>query len=205
MSNAHIEENLLEKYAMGVLPGPPRAELDEHLLACPECQSRLVQLDGFLAAFRPAVLQMQTRPGVARKPFGLLPRLVWLGSAAALAVCLLLVILRPGARPAAPAIIQMQALRGLDRAARLTAGQSALLVFDVAALAAPAKYEIEVVDLSGKAIWTVETVAKGGRLSVPVRKLEPGSYWVRVYRDQPEKGLLEEYALRVEQPFGVNR
>lgn len=205
MSGDHIEENLLEQYAMGDLPEQPRAALDEHLLGCPDCQSRLVQLDAFLAAFRPAVLQMQKQPVAARKQFRLLPRLAWLGSVAVLAACLLFLILRPGIHPAAPAIVQMQALRGPERAVRLTAGQSAVLVFDVSGQAQPVKYEIEVVDRSGKAISTFEAEAKGETLSVPVRKLESGSYWVRVYRDLPEKRLFEEYALRVAKPSGVKK
>jgi hypothetical protein len=72
-----------------------------------------------------------------------------------------------------------------------------LLVFDLAGTARPAKYEVEVVDSLGKALSTVAAETKEDRLSIPVRKLEPGSYWVRVYRYQPEKSLLEEYALRV--------
>lgn len=205
MTGDHIEENLLEQYAMGGLPEPPRAAVDEHLLSCPDCQSRLVQLDAFLAAFRPAVLQMQKQPVAARQQFRRFPRVAWVGSAAALAACLLLLILRPGIRPTAPAVIQMQALRGPESAVRLTAGQSAVLVFEVSGQARPVKYEIEIVDRSGKAISTFEAEAKGETLSVPVRKLESGSYWVRVYRDQPEKRLFEEYALRVAMPSGVKR
>jgi len=205
VSGAHIEENLLEQYAMGVLPDRPRTTVDEHLLVCLECQARLVQVDEFLAAFRPAVLQVCTQPLVARKQFRLLPRFVRLGSVAALAACVLFVILRPGAHPVAPAIIQMRAFRGTDRAARLPAGRSAMLVFNVAGQSRLAKYEIEVVDLSGKAIWTVETEAKGDSLRIGIRKLDPGSYWVRIYRGQPDKRLLEEYALRVEQPSIVKR
>jgi hypothetical protein len=205
VSKTHIEDNRLEQYAMGALPEQPRAAVDEHLLACADCQSRLVQIDLFLAAFRPAILQMQTQPAVARKEFRLFPRLVWPASVAAMAACLLLVTVGPGAHPVAPAIVQMQALRGPGRVARLTAGQSALLVFDVAGEASPAKYEIEVVDRSGKAVYTAATEAIGDTLSFPVRKLYPGSYWVRVYRDRPEKELLEEYALRVEKPSGRTR
>jgi hypothetical protein len=203
MSNDHIEENLLEQYAIGDSPEQSRAAIDEHLLCCQDCQSRLVQLDTFLAAFRPAVLQMQKQPATARKQFRLLPRLVWLGSAAALATCLLFLILVPGTHPVAPAIIQMHALRGPERAVRLTAGQSAVLVFDVSGQAQAVKYEVEVVDRSGKPISTFEAETKGETLSVPVRKLESGSYWVRVYRD--EKRLLEEYALRVAKPSGVEK
>jgi len=199
MSSDHIEENLLEQYAMGALPEPALPALDEHLLGCPDCQARLVQLDAFLAAFRPAVHEMQEQP-VARRQFRFLPKLVWLGPVAALAAGLVFVVLRPGTHPVAPAVIQMRALRGPEQAARLIAGQSALLVFDVSGQAAPAGYEIEVVDRSGGSVWTVRAEAKGATLSVPVRKLQPGSYWVRVYRDQPEKALLEEYALRVVKP-----
>jgi anti-sigma factor RsiW len=205
MSSDHIEENLLEQYAMGVLAEQPRAALDEHLLGCPDCQSRLVQLDAFLAAFRPVVLQMKKHPVTGQKQFRSFSQLVWLSSAAALAACLLFLILKPGAQPAAPAIIQMQALRGPESAARLTAGQSAVLVFDVSGQAQPARYEIEVVDNSGKAVWTIETEAKGATLNVPLRALESGSYWVRVYRNQPEKRLFEEYALRVAEPSPVKR
>jgi Putative zinc-finger len=204
VSSVHIEENLLEQYAIDALPEQPRAEVDEHLLGCPECQSRLVQLDAFLAAFRPAVLEIQREPAGGKR-FRLLPRLVWLSSVAVPAACLVILFLRPAVRPVAPAIIQMQALRGPERAVQVTPGQSALLVFDVAGHAVPAAYEIELVDRSGRAVWTVHAEAKDQTLSVPVRKLDPGSYWVRMYRVQPTKELLEEYALRVAEAFRVKR
>jgi len=199
MPGEHIEEYLLEQYAMDALPEQPRAALDEHLLGCADCQARLVQLDAFLSAFKPAILQMQEQPA-ARRNFFRLPRLVWLGSAAMVATCGLILMVRPAANTVAPAVIQMQALRGPEKAARLTAGQPAFLVFDVGGQAGPSKYEIEVVDRSGKEIWTDVVETKDDTLRIPARKLAPGSYWVRVYRDQIEKKLLGEYALLVVKP-----
>lgn len=204
MSDKHIEESLLEQYAMDVLPEQLRAGLDEHLLGCQDCQSRLVQLDTFLNAFRPAVRQMRQQP-VATRRIRLFPRLVWLAPVAALTASLVFLVLRPGVPAVTPAFVQMRALRGPETAARLTAGQPAVLVFDIAGRDRGAKYEVEVVDPLGKTVWTVACESKEERLSVPVRKLEPGSYWVRVYRNQPERSLLEEYALRVAKPSGVTK
>src|SRR6185312_7032512 len=96
MSSDHIEENLLERYAMGALAEEPRAALDEHLLGCQDCQTRLIQIDAFLAAFRPAVREMRGQPATGRKPFLFVPKLVWPGSIVALAACLLFLVLRPG-------------------------------------------------------------------------------------------------------------
>ena len=195
MSN-HIEENLLERYAMGLVPEQLLAELEEHLLACPDCQSRLMQLDQFLAAFRQAAPGIQTQPAPLWTRFRFLVRPAWLAPAAALAAGLLFVVLKPGAPPVAPAIVQMQALRGPEIAAQLAAGKPALLVFDVRDAETTGGFEVEVVDLNGKPVLALETEAKDGRLSVPVPKLGRGSYWVRVYRGGPERRLLEEYALR---------
>lgn len=195
MSDTHIEENLLEQYAMDALPEQQRTGVDEHLLECMDCQARLIQVDAFLHAFRPAVVEMRQQPTVKWR-MRFFPRLVWLAPAAATAMLVFLVF-RPGIQSVAPAIIQMRALRGIESVARLTAGQPAVLVFDVAGRDRAAKYEVEVVSPLGKAVFAAAAETKEGKLSVPLRNLEPGSYWVRVYRSQPEKSLLEEYALKV--------
>jgi anti-sigma factor RsiW len=197
MSSPHIEENLLERYAMGPLPEQILAVLEEHLLVCPDCQSRLVRLDEFVAAFREVASKIQSRPARGWTPLRRFPRLAWAVPAAALAAALLLMIFKPGTTPAAPAIVHMQALRGPEALARIAAGQPALLVFDVPETGAPVKYEVEVVDPNGAPVLTVESESHAGQLSVPVRKLGRGSYWVRVYQHLPGRRLLEEYALRV--------
>ncbi len=54
--DVHIPEDLLETYAMGQLPAPHCAPLEEHLLICPNCQIRLEKTDEFVCAVRAAVL-----------------------------------------------------------------------------------------------------------------------------------------------------
>lgn len=53
---AHIDEDVLEQYAMGQLD-PDSAQLatvEEHLLICSACQQSLQELERFLAALRHA-------------------------------------------------------------------------------------------------------------------------------------------------------
>ena len=50
----HIPEDALEKYALGQLPDPDCTPLDEHLLICPTCQSRLEELDEYVKVMKAA-------------------------------------------------------------------------------------------------------------------------------------------------------
>ena len=46
---AHIDEDTLELYAMNRLPEADAAPVEEHLLVCPHCQDRLIEIDRLLA------------------------------------------------------------------------------------------------------------------------------------------------------------
>lgn len=50
----HIPEDLLERYAMGMLSDSETGPLEEHLLVCHECQDRLRAVDEYVAAIRAA-------------------------------------------------------------------------------------------------------------------------------------------------------
>ncbi|MDZ7638361.1 MAG: hypothetical protein U5J83_08950 [Bryobacterales bacterium] len=50
----HIDEDLLELYAMGRLPETQAAPLEEHLLLCEQCRESLTQLDDFVRALASA-------------------------------------------------------------------------------------------------------------------------------------------------------
>jgi hypothetical protein len=50
----HIAEDSLEQYAMGAVPEPEVAPLEEHLLICAACQDRLQAADDYVAAMRAA-------------------------------------------------------------------------------------------------------------------------------------------------------
>lgn len=55
-SDRHPDEETLESYAMGKVRGAALARTEEHLLVCADCQDRLADLDGFLAAMREAAI-----------------------------------------------------------------------------------------------------------------------------------------------------
>lgn len=50
----HIEEEQLERYAMGTLPELEAAPVEEHLLLCAGCRERLSEFDEFLNTLRSA-------------------------------------------------------------------------------------------------------------------------------------------------------
>lgn len=47
-----MDEDRLERYAMGNLVDEEAAAVEEHLLLCPDCQNKLAELDEFLRALR---------------------------------------------------------------------------------------------------------------------------------------------------------
>jgi anti-sigma factor RsiW len=51
----HIPDDSLELYALGRLSERELAEVEEHLLRCPECVERLDHIEGFTKAMRDAL------------------------------------------------------------------------------------------------------------------------------------------------------
>jgi hypothetical protein len=54
-----ISDDLLEMYALGRLPEPAEAPLEEHLLICPACQIRLEQMDDYIRVVQAAAADLQ--------------------------------------------------------------------------------------------------------------------------------------------------
>jgi hypothetical protein len=195
---SHIEEDLLDQYAMATLPEGLVAEVEEHLLICSFCQKRLVETDEFLTIFREAANQMGARP--ARQPRRFWPSraIAWASAAAAVAALLAFLISaeRHDAKPP-PATLFMQSLRGPGAAAHIVSDRPYRLVFDLP-VQATVDYEVDIVDEVGNGILTIRAEVRNGQLLVPLEKLERGSYWVRVFRAQPDKQLVAEYGLRTD-------
>ena len=196
MPMTHIEETLLDQYSMGVLPEQLTAEVEEHLLVCLFCQNRLVATDRFLAVFREAARRLDAEPISRRKRIQTVRIGLWAAAIAAIFVFLMLMIPRHHSQPT-PAILLMQSLRGPESAARMGAGESRLLVFDIALPATDEEYKIEVVDAVGNRVLEKSGTLKDGRLSVVLQKMRRGSYWVRIYR-KAQNDLLAESGLGVE-------
>jgi hypothetical protein len=197
MSAPHIEENVLDRYAMGTLPGESIPKVEEHLLDCFFCQRRLVETDEFLMQFRAAATQVEMHPASLWQRLQNAQRLIWGGSAIVTAALMLLLI--PGVpeqmKPQ-PAIVLMQSLRGPEARTEIARGRPGLLVFDVPIVAARPDFEIEIVDTAGNEILKGDGKVKEDHLTFPIEKLAPADYWVRVYQKEPAKVLVAEYGLQ---------
>ena len=196
MPAPHIEENVLDRYAMGTLPGESIPKVEEHLLDCFFCQSRLVQTDEFLVYFRAAATQVDLRPVPLWQRLLNAQRLLWGGSAVVAAGLMLLMV--PGVpeqmKPQ-PAIVLMQSLRGPEARTEVARGRPSLLIFDVPIVPARTDFEIEIVDTAGNEILKGNGKVKEDHLTFPIGRLAPAAYWVRVYQRQPAKVLVAEYGL----------
>jgi hypothetical protein len=194
----HIEENLLDQYALGTLSPESIAELEEHLLVCSFCQSRLVEADELLILFREAAtLEDASTTPRWRNAFAFRTSF-WSGAAAALTALLILLITGDSHRAKLPpAILLMQSLRGPEAGAKMASARPILLVFDMA-VQASRDYEIDIVDALGNEVLKKAAEVRDGRLAVLVEKLASGSYWVRVYCQHPSTELLAEYSLQSE-------
>lgn len=190
----HIEEDLLDRYAMGVLSGDAVQEVEEHLLSCKLCQARLVETDEFLAVFSEAATQPDARPTRRWTELILSRTALWAGAALAGLSVFLAVQMRHETKPPAATVL-MQSFRGAELQAHMASGKPVVLVFDLAVQGLATDYQIEVVDTAGNEVLKTRAAIKDGRLTGLIGALASGSYWVRVYRTQPATELVAEYGI----------
>jgi hypothetical protein len=195
MPELHNSDELLDQYALGTLSEEVLAGVEEHLLICEACQSRLEASDEFAMLFRAAAVQPDARSRRRWRLFWNHRATSWTVAAAAVVAILLLVVGPFRKPPTAPATVVMQSLRGPDAPAQVTAGRPALLVFDIVPTAGVNEYEARIVNPVGVEILAPKVSSKDGRLAVLVDRLPPGSYWVRVFRTDNREPIAE-YGLR---------
>ena len=56
----HFADHVLERYAMGKLSNLAGALLEEHVLICEACQTRLVTIEEYLLVLRAALAALRT-------------------------------------------------------------------------------------------------------------------------------------------------
>jgi hypothetical protein len=203
----HPSDDALELYSLGRLGEPDLAQLEEHLLICPDCQDRLSETDLYVQTMREAVAEYRRRrprpsPRSVRTGSGLwgFPQLkpVWLVAVVGL---MLLVAWRAQVQRRAavvgpaPVAVVLQALRSLDSTAA-PAATPLRLFLDVQGLPSLSEWRIEIVGTDGRQAGAFEGRAREGRLEVVLpRGLPAGQYWVRVSAPESPGEILREYGL----------
>jgi len=194
VSAPHIDDDVLEQYALGSLGPELLAAIEEHLLTCRDCQTRLIAVDEFIGLFRAAAVQPDARP---RPLWQRLFNFRWTAAFAVAAAVCFLIFLEFRKPPMTPATVFMQSLRGPEAVAAITAGKPVRLVFDLTPTGAARDYEVRVVNPLGTQVLAIPVEFNNGHLSVLIEKLGVGSYWVRIY-NRANSEPIAEYGLRTE-------
>ena len=218
---AHATEELLEEFTFGRIHEPQLGWLEEHLLICVQCQSQLNDIEEYkifikagLASFESERLAAASSGAAPVRPWSSTrgaPSLYfeWLrmpGGRTLLASAVLLVLAGaavtwrmqlPPVAMAPIATIRLVALRGGEGdVAHAPSHRLLELVFGRTDLGADLSYRGELVDGSGRQMWSGNVRIAERSLSIRVdRPLRAGTYWVRLYNSAGQ--LLREFGLRV--------
>jgi len=67
---SHVREDVLEKYALLQLSDAECVPLEEHLLVCPVCQTRLDELDDYIQVVKAAIATLTDQTTSSAPRFG---------------------------------------------------------------------------------------------------------------------------------------
>jgi hypothetical protein len=168
------------------------AQLEEHLLVCGQCRSRLNEMDGYIAVMKAAAIDPRKKPPERSRKL-ILTSPLWAGGLALIAA---LLFYPASPRPMQPAEIELQSLRGGPSSlmSHAPAGAPLSLTIDATSLPKLPAYRLEIVDAHGGPVWQASVSPEGQRIRTRVpRNLSKGTYWVRLYGDT----LLREYGLEL--------
>jgi len=192
--NRHADVDELEQYSMGTLPEEEREPLEEHLLACPNCQQRMREADEYVSAMRMAGVQARLDEMEPARRVWRIP--TWFPALAVVACSLLLMLaaVRFVRQPGPIATVTLTAMRGNGSSSVAPAGRDLVLHPDLTGLVESTGYRLEIVDQSGHPVRQANLVRSAGQ--VRVAGFGRGQYFVRVLLPQGE--LLREYGLVVQ-------
>jgi hypothetical protein len=193
----HPDEEQIERYAMGALQEQEADRLEEHLLLCQDCRRRLAEADEYIPAMKGAAWEItreeyagESRP--RRWVFRLIPAV-----AALFVVVAAVSFLRTRQSRLDPALVPLQAMRGVEAPAAAPSGKPLRLQLDLTGLPASESYTVEMVDRRGNPVWRgpVTRPREGLEAAASVPAKPAGIYFVRVYL--PSGELLREYAMEI--------
>lgn len=208
-SPGHLDDELLEKYAVGNLPYAQIDRVEEHLLICFECQVRMSGIDDFLAVAKAGAAEVKgsqhlRKPNLSELVYRTLGRLSWTMPSPAwgigIAALLLAALLPQSSHIPMHTEVVLSAPRGAHTPlqAHAASGSNVLLKIDATSVPASPSYQLQLVDGSGHEVWhgTVSATDDGIVGLVP-KQLAAGRYWVRLSAVSDLK-LLQEYSLTVD-------
>jgi len=209
ISVEHPTEDALERFAMKRSRDSELGEVEEHVLGCPVCLGRVLELESFVQACRDAIPEFRkeqalspekTTPRNWFRGFSLtLPKWSW---APALAVVALLAVGIPNLRQPVRASFDetLSASRGIETGPLLPAGTVVRLHLDAIDLPT-GDTKVELVDEEGRGVWSGDAKVQADRLTIETPRLEPGAYFARLYPMQDGNAdrnhLLREFAFQV--------
>jgi hypothetical protein len=186
----HLEENVVESYAMGSLRGDSAAQVEMHLMGCETCRDRVSAADAYVHAMKTAAPRLPAESKWSHFTFRILFPAMALG---ALLITAVAIRLAPLGRNQPAVTIQLLATRGTDAQARGPARRVLLLQPDLSGLPASQAFRIEMVNNFGLIVWRGTLAAQPQPAGSLVPAQPRGVYFVRVF--MPSGELLREYAL----------
>jgi hypothetical protein len=201
----HPTEDLLEEYSFGRVLEPALATLEEHLLDCALCQTRLLEVDEYTALMKAgiAALEQEHRDARSARRFAIpgmpsFPVVFAAASVLALVSVTLSWPRQPLQAVGSLAAVKLTALRGGDGdgVAHARFGHPLNLTIDRTDLLPALSYQLEVVNSTGRTLWSsVAQIAEQNLAARVTTRLAPGAYWVRLYSGGQ---LRREFGLRID-------
>ncbi len=187
LERSHLTEDALEVYLLGRLSSEEDiAVVEEHILVCEHCLTRLEKMDGFVHAAVAGATAVRLNPE-PNQSFKYLP-IALAASAAAIFVL-------PGLvkQPAEPANIDLVAIRN-ETKIRAPAGRTLNLKPDLTGLAETG-YDWELSGVDGQLKQRGKLDLATGRLSIS--GLSEDQYWLRL-KATGQQDILREFSLSVQ-------
>lgn len=195
MRTLHESDDQLELYALDRLPDDAVERVEEHLIACTACRKRVEEVGAFALTMRQALRTMPALKPHRRAGWfeGWKLRFAFSG-AFAFAILLAFFAIKNGRDAGLPPVasITLTAMRG----ATATTPRAKQLDLVLADSASRDKQLAEVVDATGKLVWSGPVEADGADTHIRLATALPtGSYFVRL--KQSTGTLVREYGFEV--------
>ena len=196
LSKEHLDEDVLERYAMSTSSEFEAEEVEDHTALCAHCMDRLDGAKAFVSVIRKALVANPAKELFSARLSKWLHSAhpVWAAGAVAAAL-LLFVAVKPA--PIAPlGAISTVAISGTRGTSTVVHGAGP---FDFAIFMPEAvpKYHAELLDQAGAKNWVGDVAGENGNVHVVVnRRIAAGQYFLRV--TEPSSGAVHEFGLKIE-------